>query len=81
MRRMLKEAPDAVGGAWPKPELHVVAVSGARNVALVSRTTTPVWAPATWGTTFLERLRRSVLSQFDGHDCDAITGLSGWIGG
>jgi len=81
MRRMLKEAADAVGGAWPKPEFHVVAVSGARNVAQVSRTTAPVWAAVTWGTTFLERLRRSALSQFDGHDRDAITGLSGWIGG
>jgi hypothetical protein len=70
-----------VGGAWPTSELHAVAVSGARNVALVSRTTTPVWAAVTWGTTFLERLRRSALSQFDGHDCDAITGLSARIPG
>jgi hypothetical protein len=81
MRRMLKEAEDAVGGAWPRPELHVVAVLGSRNVAQVSRATAPVWAAVTWGTIFLERLRRSALSQFDGHDCDAITGLSGWIGG
>lgn len=79
MRRMLNEATDAIGGAWPKPELHVVAVSGARNVAQVSRTTAPVWAAVTWGTTFLERLRGSALSQFDEHDCDAITGLSGHI--
>jgi len=81
MRRMLKEAANAVGGAWPTSELQAVAVSGARNLAIVSRTTTPVWAAVTWRTTFLERLRRSALSQFDGHDCDAITGLSGWIRG
>jgi hypothetical protein len=50
MRRMLKEAANAVGGAWPTSELQAVAVSGARNLAIVSRTTTPVWAAVTWRT-------------------------------
>src|SRR6266704_6507508 len=44
MRRMLKDAPRAVGGAGgPLSALHAAAGSGATNLAAASRTTAPAW--------------------------------------
>ena len=48
MRRMLKEAVDAVGGKGGSlAELHAVAGSGAINLTIVCETTAPVWATVT----------------------------------
>jgi hypothetical protein len=48
MRRMLKEAEHAVSGAGgPPSELHAAAGSGRRNLAVISRTTAPLWTTIT----------------------------------
>ena len=48
MRRMLKEAEYAAGGVGgPLSELHAPAASGDTSLAVVSRTTTPLWTTVT----------------------------------
>ena len=76
MRRMLKEAADAEGGdGGLLYELHVLGRSGIRNSAVISRTTRPLSTTVTCGTTFLERARRSAVTQSGWHDCDSNSGL------
>ena len=76
MRRMVKEAAYAEkgsGGLLSKS--HDAAGAGDRTLAVISRTTAPVWTEVTWGTTFREAARRSAVTQFFQQDCDANTGL------
>jgi hypothetical protein len=48
MRRTMKEEIHAVGGpGGPLSELHAAAGSGARDFAVVLRTTAPVWTTVT----------------------------------
>jgi len=62
---MLKDAAYAEGEeGGPLSKIHAAAGSGTRSLAVVSRTTTPVWTIVTWGTTFRERLRRTAVTQF-----------------
>jgi hypothetical protein len=64
MRRTLKEAEYAGGGAGgPLSELHAAA-PGASSSAVASRTTGPLSIAVTCGTTSLKVLRRSAVTQF-----------------
>jgi hypothetical protein len=82
MRRIEKDAARAgnrTGG--PLSKLHAAVKSGARNSAAVSRTTAPLRTTVTCGTTFLQTLRRSAVTQFVRHDCDINIALMASTGG
>ena len=82
MRRMLKEAADAEGGdGGLLSELHAFAGSNIRNSTVVSRATESRPTTVTCGTTFLETLSRSAVTQFDRHDCETNIGLMASIPG
>ena len=71
MRRMENDAPRAGGGAGgPLSKPHVALKSGARNSVVVPRTTALLRTTVTGGTTFLQTLRRSAVTQLAWHDCD-----------
>ena len=77
MRRMEKAAACAGGGAGgPLSKPHTAVKSGARNSAVVLRTTALLRTTLTSGTTFLQTLRRSAVTQFVWHDCDTNTALT-----
>ncbi len=82
MRRMLKEpvyAEGEYGGLVS--EVHAAPGSGARNSAVVSRTTAPLRTTVTCATIFLQTLRRSAVTQFVRHDCDINIALMASTGG
>ena len=82
MRRMEKDAARAggrAGGPLSKP--HAAMKSGARNSAVVPKTTALPRTTVTWGTTFLLSLRRFAVTQFVWHDCDINTTLMASIPG
>jgi hypothetical protein len=77
MRRMLKDAlhtEGEYGGPLSKP--HAAVKSGARNAVEVRRTTALLRTTVTWGTTFLQTLRRSAVMQFVWHDCAIKTAFT-----
>jgi hypothetical protein len=77
MRRMEKDAARTrrrAGGPLSKP--HTAIQFGARNSIVLLRTTALLRTTVTSGTTFLQRLRRSVVGQFVRHDCDNDTALT-----